>query len=380
MVINGGENTVLLEKLCTYFKNTEAMSRITTYNSINHYTIHICTPIDSLRNHDDGLHLMTKHEELLEALKDSHLCALPQSASQMLELSKDPSNGPQEYAKPISADLGLSTQILRFVNSSFFGFHHKVTSIPLALSLVSVRTIRNFVLWNGLFTVLPDPHCGPFSIKVLFQDALRRAVFARIVTERYTKLDSDEAFTCALVQDMAIPVLAAKWETEYADMFHKSIFDHVRLSSLEREAMGWDHAYAGAVLAVRWNLGELISRVVSQHTNNVFHGDTCSASPIVGITALSAFLPKMHDSQWYEVVPFVDAYQKLFGQKLTDIGSILDKTDAASSHLTGLINLGAVSKTLSDYWRESLANLHKTGEDDMMVFEELLEEYFAAQV
>lgn len=319
---------------------------------------------------------MTKHEELLEVLKNSQLCALPQSASQMIELSKNPENGPLEYAKPISADLGLSTQVLRFVNSSFFGFQNKITSIPLALTLVSSRTIHNFVLWNGLYTVLPNPHCGPFSVKVLFLDALRRAAFARIVAGRYTVLDSDEAFTCALMQDMAIPVLAARWETEYADMFQKTIIDRVRLSSLEREAMGWDHSYAGAILALRWNLGEMIGRVVSQHADDVFEDGTCYAPTIMGITVLSALLPKLNDTQWFEVFHFADAFHRMFGPKLTDITAILSKTDADSSQLTDLINLGPASKTLAAYWQETLTHLSKTEADDRVTSEEQLEEYF----
>ena len=323
---------------------------------------------------------MTKHEELLEFLKDSQLCALPQSASQMIELSKNPENGPQEYAKPISADLGLSTQILRFVNSSFFGFSTKVTSLPLALSLVSVRTIRNFVLWNGLFTVLRDPRCGPFSLKGLFHDALRRAVFARIVTGRYTELDSDEAFICALVQDMAIPVLAARWKSEYTDMFHQSLIEHVRLSKLEREVMGWDHSYAGAILAVRWNLGEMVGCVVSKHADDVFDGESGSGPSFVGITALSALLPKSQDAQWFEVTSFVDAFHKMFGPKLTEIAAILNKTDEVSSQLSGLVNLGVAARPLGQYWQETLVHLPKSGTDDMMISEELLDNFFAAQV
>ena len=246
----------------------------------------------------------------------------------------------------------------------------------MAITLVSVRTICNFVLWNGLFSMLPNPRCGPFSLKVLFQDALRRAVFARIVTKCYTKLDGDEAFICALMQDMAIPILAEKWESEYTDMFQKSIMGHARLSRLEREMMGWDHAEAGAILADRWNLGELIGHAISQHTNDVFQNDVHCPPTIVGITALSALLPKTHDTQWLEVAPFVDTFHMMFGSKLTEIAAILSKTDTDSSQLAGLINLGVGSKSLSEYWQETLTNLPKTGTDGMIITEEQLIEYF----
>jgi len=58
--------------------------------------------------------------DLEEVLASTQLPALPSSAIKILEVSKDPSNGPAEYAKPIEADAGLMGQVLRFVNSSYF--------------------------------------------------------------------------------------------------------------------------------------------------------------------------------------------------------------------------------------------------------------------
>jgi HD-like signal output (HDOD) protein len=319
---------------------------------------------------------MPDKEELVDYLKNSQLCALPQSASQMIALSKDPENGPQEYAKPISADLGLSTQVLRFVNSSFFGFRHKITSIPLALTLVSVRTIHNFVLWNGLFVVLPKPRCGPFLLKTLFRDALRRAVFARIIAERYTQLDNEEAFTCALMQDVAIPFLAKKWGDAYTEMFKKSNSEYVRLSTLEHEVMGWDHAEAGAILAENWNLGENISKAVSQHIGGIsLPPHTCEPT-FTGITALSALLPKVPDQEWFEVLNFVDTFRGMFGHKLADLFEVLHKTDTDSNQLAEMINLGSVPKSLNEFWRETLSGYSWTGADNILATEEQLDEMF----
>ena len=320
---------------------------------------------------------MVSRDELLDYLKNSQLCALPQSASRMIELSKDPHNGPKEYAEPISADLGLSTQVLRFVNSSFFGFRHKITSLPMALTLASVRTIRNFVLWNGLFAVMPNPHCGPFSTKKLFQDALRRAVFAKTVTERFTDFDVDDVFTCTLLQDMAVPLLAQKWPNEYANMIQKSNTQHMRLSTLELELMGWDHASAGGILALGWGLGRFIAQVVAQHANNFFDNNGVCEPSVVGIVALSSRLPKIQDRQWFEVIPFVNGYLQMFGPKLTELAEILKITDEYGERLISQVNLGSMPKSFEEYWRESLGEMPPTDPEDAQAAEEQMDEYFA---
>ena len=79
--------------------------------------------------------------KLEQLLTGSQLPALPQSAIRLLELSRDPDNGPAEFAVPIESDPGLTSQVLRFVNSSYFGFSREISSVKLAITLV-VRPCR----------------------------------------------------------------------------------------------------------------------------------------------------------------------------------------------------------------------------------------------
>src|SRR5438876_8879705 len=83
---------------------------------------------------------------LKELLSSAQLPALPQSAIRLLELSQNPDNGPTEFAVPIESDPGLTAQVLKFVNSAYSGFAREISSVKLALTLVGIRTIKNFSL------------------------------------------------------------------------------------------------------------------------------------------------------------------------------------------------------------------------------------------
>jgi len=87
---------------------------------------------------------------LKELLSSAQLPALPQSAIRLLELSQNPDNGPAEFAVPIESDPGLTGQVLKFVNSSYFGFSREISSVKLAITLVGIRTIKNFSLWSAV--------------------------------------------------------------------------------------------------------------------------------------------------------------------------------------------------------------------------------------
>src|SRR6188768_2286722 len=137
---------------------------------------------------------------LKELLSSAQLPALPQSAIRLLELSQNPDNGPAEFAQPIDSDPGLTGQVLKFVNSSYFGFSREISSVRLAITLVGIRTIKDLSLWRAVFSLMPNPKCGPFDLKALWQDSLRRALFARAFGRLLGLKDAEDLFAGALLQ------------------------------------------------------------------------------------------------------------------------------------------------------------------------------------
>ena len=196
---------------------------------------------------------------------DDPTAALPQSAIRLLELSRDPNCGPAEYAGPIEADPGLAGQVLKFVNSSYFGFSRKISSVKVGISLVGVRTIKNFALWNAVFSLVPNPRCGPFDLKSIWQDSLRRALFARAVAKLQGLKTTEEIFTAALLQDMAVPLLAKEFPQVYVKLLEARNQGRRRLSHLESETFGWTHGQAAGMLARQWKLPEEFAVLIEGH-------------------------------------------------------------------------------------------------------------------
>jgi HD-like signal output (HDOD) protein len=141
----------------------------------------------TIRNEANG-------NDLQRILQGAQLPALPQSAIRLMELSRDADNGPGEYAVPIEADPGLTGQVLKFVNSAYFGFSREISNVKMAITLVGIRTIKNFALWSAVFSLMPNPKCGPFDLKLLWQDSLRRGLFSRALARLLGLRDCEESF------------------------------------------------------------------------------------------------------------------------------------------------------------------------------------------
>ena len=288
--------------------------------------------------------------DLEAVLAGAQLPALPQSAVSILNLSQSPSNGPAEFAAPIEADEGLACQVLRFVNSSYFGFSGKITSVRLAITMVGVRTIKNFALWSAVFSLLPNPKYGPFDINRLWQDSLRRALFVRTISAILDLKSGDETFSAALLQDMALPILGKAIPDAYAKLLEAQAGCGARLSELERKVFGWDHAEAGALLAERWNLPENFASIIRGHVRLDETLEEIEKEPEAFLVALSSLLPTVfEDGKWREQSQFDDAFAKLSGVGADALPGLFAEIDSGFEELARILRISVPEKSMVDY-------------------------------
>ena len=291
---------------------------------------------------------------LNELLAGAQLPALPQSAIRLLELSQDEENGPPEFAVPIEVDPGLTGQVLRFVNSSYFGFPREISSVKLAITLVGVRTIKNFALWSAVFSLMPNPKCGPFDLKNLWQDSLRRGLFARAVGNILGFHESEDLFAAALLQDMAIPLLAKELPEDYRELFESRNAKTERLSVLEFDRFGWTHADAAALMARSWSLPENFADLISSHVD--LEAAIASKEPGNIAVAMSSFLPATSDPEWHECGMFEEAYNRVKPKDGPQAVDFMEQVDVGFEEFAPVLKLAKPARSLVELYSEHIPN------------------------
>jgi len=284
-------------------------------------------------------------------LSGAQLPALPQSAIRVMELSKDPDNGPAEFSIPIESEPGLASQVLRFVNSSYFGFSREISSVKLAITLVGIRTIKNFVLWSAVYNLMPNSRCGVLDLKKLWQDSLRRGLFARTLGKALGLKDTEEPFAAALLQDMAIPLLAKELPDQYRTLLEKRARTGERLSDLERVMFGWTHADAARVIAGRWNLPPGFSVLMERHIFTDSIAEDANVNPEHIAVTLSALLPTSVDETWSERARF----DELYGQVCAGappVREVLEEVDEQFADFAPTLRLPTTLRPLVAYYDE----------------------------
>lgn len=298
------------------------------------------------------------NNNLQDLLRKCQISALPQSAIKLMELSQNPDNGPEQFAKPLESDPGLSGQILKFVNSSYFGFTREISSVKMAINLVGIKSITNFALWSAVFSLVPNPKCGPFELRNLWVDSLRRGLFARSFGKQLNLPEAEDLFTAALLQDLAVPFLAKEFSDRYALLLMERGQQGKRLSTLERETFGWDHAAAGGVLARLWNLPEKFAILLESHTQLELLLGAPKRDMNRIIVALSALLPSANDAVWNEQAHFETVYRELSGAKVKlSARELFAKIDLEYTDVAPMLKLPEPGRKLTAWLEEAvLAN------------------------
>ncbi len=246
----------------------------------------------------------------------------------------------------------MTGQVLRFVNSSYFGFAREISSIKMAITLVGIRTIKNFALWSAVFSLMANPKCGPFDLKSLWQDSLRRALFARTLAKILGMKEAEDTFAAALLQDMAVPILAKESPQVYVKLLESRKQGQIRLSTLENQIFGWNHAQAGGMMARHWNLPEDFAHLIENHAEIENLVQQTAEAPDKAAVAMSALLPAIADPVWTECQQFESYYEKINPGNSPTIVELLSQIDREFEQFAPLMKLSTPAKSLADCYND----------------------------
>jgi HD-like signal output (HDOD) protein len=298
--------------------------------------------------------MSSTHDELSKILMVEQLPAMPHSALSVLQLDNDIAKvNINDLVRPIEADLGLAAQVLKFLNSSYFGFQSAISNVKQGIALVGIRIVKNFVLWKAIFSLIPKSKTGSFDVTMLWQDSLRRAMFSRFLILELKKGDPEVAFAGALLQDMAIPLLIKKKTSDYSALLEQLAHSpQTRLSKLENEAFGWNHADAGGVLGKNWKLPTPLIDLIENHLKIEEQISKFNQQPEQAIVSLSALMPSVVEPTWSERSDFDHFFNQILPEKTKLLTSIFDKVDREFEQYATIIQIAKPKKSLFNYLDE----------------------------
>ncbi len=210
--------------------------------------------------------------ELRKVLGDHDLPVFSGVVMQTLERMRDPRSSPAQIAAVMAADPGLSVRVLKSVNTAAYSLRRKITSLDQAIGLLGLATVESLVLAVAVKDSLPTAPAQGYDATRFWRAAARRATTARAIAARFHPAQAAESFTAALLQDMAIPVLASDEIGSYGALlehWHNSDDD---LAVLEHAEFGWNHPEVATWMCDEWVLPEALASSIGAHHGVVGEG------------------------------------------------------------------------------------------------------------
>lgn len=224
-----------------------------------------------------NLHTPSKKIEAKD-IKPGDLPAPPQAALALLKACSKSDISNHELAKLASNDVVLNAELLRVVNTAFFGLSGQVQSVAKAITVLGVRALKNLVLCLSVRDALQPDELDGFDTASYWETSLRRATAARLLGKA-AKLDADECFTAGLLQDFGLLVLfylnpetAKQWD-EFSRL------DPDTRYAAELATFNTQHDKIAEMLANTWGLPEGLATALGQH-HSCFPGEDANPSPL----------------------------------------------------------------------------------------------------
>lgn len=211
-------------------------------------------------------------KQLAKILGDYELPRFPTVAHNVLELIRKSDTSAADVGRTLAQDPALSLAVLKTVNSAAYGVPKKVESVAQAAGLLGLASIESIVLSVAVAKSVPSAAAPGYDPDRFWLVASWRGITARALARELRSSRADQAYTCGLLQDMAIPILSHGVGEGYGAVLTTWQEGDADLASLERDVFGWDHAEVASWLCADWALPESISGYIAGHHGTEIDG------------------------------------------------------------------------------------------------------------
>jgi putative nucleotidyltransferase with HDIG domain len=213
--------------------------------------------------------VIAQAQQLRQMLNDNRLAALvgrvgmlpspPRAFQEILACIRQPTASIAEAARIIARDAAMTANIMKLVNSAFFGARRPVATAERAVAYLGLDTLGTLVLGHSLFLGGASVGIKGFSLERLWDHSLRTATTARSIAlfEKYSALKVEEAFLAGMLHDVGKVVFATAIPTVTDDS--------IEISDDIEAQMNAHHAGVGAYLLGLWGFPNSIVEAVAMH-------------------------------------------------------------------------------------------------------------------
>jgi putative nucleotidyltransferase with HDIG domain len=261
---------------------------------------------------------MNKPQEIKTIIGRIHtLPTLPQVVKKLTAMVESPDVSAQDVGKLISSDQVLGAKVLRLVNSPFYGFPGRISSITHSIILLGFNVIKGVVLSASVFDLMEKSMIG------LWKHSLGSASIAGTLSRNLGLGEPEEIATACLLHDIGKVLVCFSLKDDFDRITGMVASKGCTFREAELEVLGVDHADIGGWLAREWNLPDRLVTPIEYHHRPSFASKFRDRAAVVHIAnvIVRAFGVGSGGDQWVSAV-LPEAWEQV-GMDRLDLGSLM---------------------------------------------------------
>ena len=209
--------------------------------------------------------MINKRDEIVKKLDSIE--SIPASVGKIYKMLKNRDTLDfKEMVRVIEYDPSLTTNILKFSNSAYFGFKYKINNLHQALIRIGTDNIYNIVMAASVGPVLKQRIKGYDLPKgKLWEHSVSVAIGSEQLANELKIEAPPYLFTAGLLVDIGKIVLGSFIEVDVQSIIKLAFEKHIPFDIAERRILGIDHTEVGALLLEKWSIPKEIVDVVRWH-------------------------------------------------------------------------------------------------------------------
>jgi putative nucleotidyltransferase with HDIG domain len=212
--------------------------------------------------------------------------SMPATGAKMLKMLEDPETTVDEIEDVLRHDPGLTGNVLKLANSSYFGIPSKVASTRQAVLLLGLKKLIQLVIASCVNAVMDKPVPGyNMAPGNLWRHSIAVSIASEALVKGKKNLAVDDIFTPALLHDIGKLILGNFVKEDQAAI-EKIANQGVPYVVAENMVLGTDHAEIGAQTLTQWSFPPDVVDAVRWHHDPDFPEKPGSAIDIVYLANL----------------------------------------------------------------------------------------------
>ncbi|MBN1578905.1 MAG: HDOD domain-containing protein [Chitinispirillaceae bacterium] len=206
--------------------------------------------------------------QILQTIENiSSIPTLPTVIERLTRLLQNPKTSAEEVGKAITTDQALASKVLKLVNSAFYGFPGRISTITHAIVILGFSTVKNVVLTASIFDIFRNKGEGMagFDLEDFWLHSIACGAASAAIAKQIGGLEKEECFIAGLIHDLGKLILCQYLPDEFRSALQHSAENRQLLYESEKKLFGSTHAEIGGYLTERWNLPTNLQNPVKYH-------------------------------------------------------------------------------------------------------------------